>query len=94
MDCKEFHVASMSYDIQKAARSIAEGAYSKGFRKLRRGEWIKDDTYPGKTKKIYICSLCKRWQAVKNNKHTDQLQFMNYCPSCGARMSVAEERAL
>lgn len=53
---------------------------------VRHGTWIKDNTYKNNNKAIYRCSVCNHWQAVKKDKHPNQINLMNYCSFCGAKM--------
>lgn len=53
------------------------------------GEWIRDDTYQGKHRAIYVCSQCLHWQSVA--KAREQKMYMNYCPFCGAAMARRAE---
>ena len=50
-------------------------------------EWIKDPTYTGKSKTIYVCSRCNRWQEVRKS-NPDAIKYKRYCDSCGRRMTV------
>ena len=51
------------------------------------GRWLKDETYTGESKDVFICSNCLHWQSVKKLK-PDQVMYMKYCPFCGAKMEV------
>jgi hypothetical protein len=55
---------------------------------MKHGYWIKDETYTGKNKEIYYCSLCNHWQSNKRWNPNQRAIYMNYCPQCGARMEV------
>ena len=71
------------------AMSAAEAAFDKGYRKYRRGAWLRDESYRGKNKEIFRCSECGHWQSTK--KGDKKIFYMNYCPFCGSRMT-SEER--
>ena len=74
--------------------AAAERMAEKGYVKRAMGEWELDTTYKGKTKQIYLCSVCGHWQSGKKK---DKGRFhMNYCPFCGAEMwkNKSRENAL
>ena len=48
-------------------------------------KWIRDVNYKGGNKDIFICSECLHWQSVRKMV-ADQVNYMNYCPFCGAKM--------
>ena len=64
----------------------AVGAYviDIGYRKVRRGKWVLDESYGGKNKDVFHCSACGHWQSSK--KRDGNIFYMNYCPFCGALM--------
>ena len=70
------------------AMKAAEIAVDKGYRKYRRGSWLKDESYKGNNKEIYRCSECEHWQSTK--KGDNKIFYMNYCPFCGSRMTAEE----
>ena len=77
-------VIDASEDVR---RHLAATLIEREYRKERHGAWIKDESYQNKTKEIYYCTCCNHWQSTKKR---NQIQFMNYCPLCGARMDKPE----
>ena len=70
--------------MPKAVRAYAQIAVNKDWRKERRGEWIRDETYPTKNKKAYVCSYCGHYEVVP--KGNPKMRYMNYCTDCGAML--------
>ena len=68
---------------EEECRAAAAAMFARYYRKERFGAWIRDDSYHNRDKAIYYCTCCNHWQSVKRG---NQIQFMNYCPLCGARM--------
>lgn len=64
---------------------IAEALAERYYRREHFAEWVLDLTYLGKSKVVYTCSHCRRWQAAKSQ---DKLLHMKYCPYCGSRMNT------
>ena len=89
-------------DVVKALRDagisplVAERAapvlIDKGWRRVSRGTWIKDETYKGTNKVVYRCSVCGHWQTQKKWNTNEGRFHMNYCPFCGSAMKTASER--
>ena len=75
-------MAKIAAKSDKTCRSatIALRLYSKGYRKVERGEWQKCF---GNDTKIHTCSNCHISQTV--NVYRDKVMFM-YCPYCGSDM--------
>lgn len=69
------------------AKKVVELIVSEGYRKERYAEWNQDDSYIGKSKIVYKCSLCDHWQSEKRRDVSEQIFYMNYCPFCGAKMN-------
>ena len=65
----------------------AEFLFKNGVEPRVSARWMKDDTYVGKNKDMFICSECLHWQSVKKVE-PDQVMYMKYCPFCGAKMEV------
>lgn len=59
---------------------------------VRHGTWVRDNTYQNKNKTVYRCTVCNHWEAVKNDKHPNQIKYMNYCSLCGAKMDLVEHQ--
>ena len=62
----------------------AMGLHSLGYRKVKRGEWIRQEKEIGKVTTEAVCSKCGRdvvYQVVDN-----KWEFENFCPHCGADM--------
>ena len=68
-------------------KPIGEFLFENGVEPRERAKWMRDNSYKGSSKDIFICSGCLRWQSVKKLK-PDQMMYMKYCPFCGARMEV------
>ena len=51
---------------------------------VRHGEWIESESSYSATEVVYNCSLCGNEFIVQR---CDKIDF-NYCPNCGAKMSV------
>ena len=68
----------------KQAEIIAEELIKLDYRKERYCEWIRDETFTGKSKELYICSACNWYQAIKKTPYRNKLTHLKYCPSCGA----------
>lgn len=89
---------SLRRDLIKAgisadtARRCARAAAELGWRKPCHGEWIRDVSYTGKSKKVYHCSLCGHWQTGRRYSFDDNLFYMQFCPYCGAQMRVRDEK--
>ena len=64
--------------------NIGEALLSCGIEPRDKAKWLRDASYTGVSKDIYICSACLHWQSVKKHKP----MYMRYCPHCGARMEV------
>lgn len=65
----------------------AEFLFEHGLEERANAKWLRDKTYQGKDKDVFICNACLHWQSVKKLK-PDQVLYMKYCPFCGARMEV------
>ena len=65
----------------------AEFLHEQGVEIREEAEWIKDESYKGGNKEIYVCSKCNHWQSV-NKRTRDQILYKEYCPYCGRRMKV------
>lgn len=62
----------------------ARRLYAKDYRKVERGEWIRQEKEIGKVTPEAVCSKCGRdvvYQVVDN-----KWEFENFCPRCGADM--------
>jgi len=77
-----------SSDAERAAPVLID----KGWRRVSRGTWMKDETYKGTNKVVYRCSVCGHWQTQKKWNTNDGRFHMNYCPFCGSAMKTASER--
>lgn len=66
----------------------AEFLHEHGVEVREESEWIVDDSYKGKNKKIYVCSKCNHWQSIYG-KNKDSILYKRYCPFCGRRMKVS-----
>lgn len=90
---RETHIQQIALDISddtsNIVTAIASAVYDKGYRKERHGEWINDQTYTGRSKVHYTCSLCGKWQTFKKTLVT--VHHSNYCPHCGAKMTAPGE---
>lgn len=84
--------ATDSYVQIQTVKTILEDVPPADVVEKRRGEWIEDKSYSGKDKKIYYCSLCNHWQAIKNQRQLNQIMYMNYCPFCGAEMKKPQNQ--
>ena len=67
-------------------QNVGELLLSNGVEPKATGKWLKDGTYHGLSKEIYICSSCLHWQSVRRSKK-EQIAYMKYCPYCGAKMT-------
>ena len=63
-------------------KNVGEALLSFGIEPRDKAKWLRDSTYKGLSKDVYVCSACLHWQSVK--KHAPM--YMRYCPHCGARM--------
>lgn len=64
---------------------LAEYLVDHDVERRERAKWLRDDSYKGTSKEVYVCSSCGHWQSVKKVQN-DQRMYMHYCPFCGARM--------
>ena len=67
---------------------VATHMAARHYRRERFGTWERDESYEGKSKAIFHCSLCGHWQSAKRREHT--AFYRKYCPACGARMKNAD----
>lgn len=67
------------------AQMLAEHLIELDYRKERFCEWVRDESYQGKDKEIYVCSACNRYQSIKKSQSRDKLKFLCFCPVCGAK---------
>ena len=86
---RESIIEELSQELQKEWVSdqldkIAAHVIALGYRRRTNGSWIYDNSYEGRNKDIFVCSVCGHWQSSK--KRSDNIFYMNYCPFCGARM--------
>lgn len=65
--------------------TVAEHLVRNGVVRRGHAHWIKDETYKGTSKDVFVCDHCKHWQSVKKLK-PNQRMYMNYCPFCGFEM--------
>lgn len=81
-DCYTHYWIDVMFD-EYAKRMI-----EKGWRKERRGEWIRRENKSPTEIEAY-CSICGRdavYQVIGN-----KWQFENFCPHCGAKMKEATD---
>ena len=78
----------LDYFIGEMVQSVAETVIELGYYRQRHGVWVRDETYVGKNKDVFCCSLCGHWQGT--SKKSNAIFYMNYCPFCGAEMSQDE----
>lgn len=71
-------------DSREQAERCAEYLVDNDYRKERFCEWVRDGTYEGKDKEIYVCSACNRYQTVKKSQKQSRLKYLRFCPVCGA----------
>lgn len=67
------------------AQLIATHLVAIDYRKERYCEWVRDETYAGKDKEIYVCSACNRYQSIKKSRSREKLKYLRFCPVCGAK---------
>ena len=73
-----------------APESRAEFLTERGVRMVGRAEWIRDDTYTGRSKELYNCSNCGNRKSIKIGKRY-QLTYTHFCQYCGCHMTYKEE---
>ena len=87
---RETKVEELRELLKKADKQeLAEYLIDHGVEVRKHASWLRDDSYKGTSKEVYVCSLCGHWQSVKKVQ-TDQKMYMRYCPFCGARMDGSE----
>ena len=67
------------------SEAVAEHLVENGVERRGQAHWVKDETYKGANKDVFICDHCKHWQSVKKLK-PNQRMYMNFCPFCGFEM--------
>lgn len=76
-------IADMPDDCEDPGKYL----FDNGVDLKQKGKWIYDSSYTGTLKSVFICSCCLHWQSIKKSKH-EQINYMRYCPFCGAKMEV------
>ena len=67
----------------------AEYLVDHGLEPREEAEWVFDQSYTGKNKKIYVCSGCNHWESLSISKPSS-IFFKKYCPTCGRKMKVGK----
>lgn len=67
------------------AQELAEHIIALDYRKERYCEWVRDESYTGKDKEIFVCSACNRYQSIKKSVSREKLKYLRFCPVCGAK---------
>ncbi len=87
-ELKEKKLEELRELLQKADKQDpAKDLLDHGVEVLHHAEWLKDTTYKGSSKEVFICSRCNHWQSVRKLQK-DQKMYMRYCPFCGAKMDI------
>ena len=77
-------------DRESARQMLARYLVDHGVRGWGVAKWQSDTSYAGKNKAIYRCSACGHYQSAK--LRAEKMMYMRYCPFCGRRSFVREER--
>lgn len=86
-------INAIALDLRDRADLIAEQVHTLGYRKERIGVWVRDESYRGRAKELFRCSVCNHWQTVKRRDFAEKLRYMIYCPYCGARLHTPMEES-
>lgn len=68
------------------AVTIEDDGYIREFGMVRRGRWIQATTFPS----YHYCSYCK--STHKMSKSCNKYVLFRYCPNCGAKMRVEDDK--
>ncbi|MBE6547152.1 MAG: hypothetical protein E7668_06940 [Ruminococcaceae bacterium] len=60
------------------------------YRRERSGTWILDNHSATKKYVRWVCSSCAHWQSAQRHIMSEQIFYMNYCPFCGAQMTLPD----
>lgn len=80
-------IRELADTCRRLGGDLPEFLLENGVEPRRTAKWIKDESYKGVSKDVFICSDCLHWQSVKKLR-PERVTYMKYCPFCGAKMEV------